>query len=83
MQTTVSIPNPIFEASERLSQRLGLSRSELYIAAITAYLKAHRKSKVTAALNRVYKTEASTISPVLVKMQVISVEGEGVGDTTW
>ena len=78
MQTTVSIsiPNPVFEASERLSQKLGLPRSELYIAALTAYLKAHQESKVTTALNHIYKTETSAISPSLVKMQVVSVNGE-------
>ena len=78
MQTaiSISIPNPIFEAAEQLARKLCLSLDELYSTALTTYLNAHRDSEVTAALDRVYETEASAISPVLVKMQVVSV-GEG------
>ncbi len=72
MKTDVLIPNPIFEAAERLSQELGMSRSELYAAALTAYLEAHQ-NKVTRALDQVYTTESSAIAPDLVQMQVVSI----------
>lgn len=39
MKTAVSIPDPIFEAAEAMSKRLGLSRSELYARALQAYFK--------------------------------------------
>ncbi len=73
MKTDVLIPNPIFEAAERLSQELDVSRSELYIAALTAYLKTHQDSAITRALDRVYATESSALAPDLVQMQVVSI----------
>lgn len=76
MKMDISIPNPIYEASEQLAQRLGISLSELYTAALTAYVTAHQRGEVTEALNRVYETESSTIEPVLVKIQLASVGGE-------
>jgi len=73
MKTDVLIPNPIFEAAKQLSQKLGMSRSELYTAALTAYLKAHRDSAITWALDQICTTESSTIAPNLVQMQVVSI----------
>ena len=73
MKINIFIPNPIFEAAERLSQQLGMSRNELYAAALSAYLEAHQDSKVTRALDRVYATESSAIAPDLVQMQVVSI----------
>ena len=73
MKMNVFIPAPIFEAAERLSQELNVSRSELYTAALTAYLEAHQDSKVTQALDQVYTTESSAIAPDLVQMQVVSI----------
>ena len=75
MKADISIPNPIYEAAEQLAQRLGMSLSELYTAALTAYVTAHQE-EVTEALNRVYETESSTIEPVLVRIQLASVGGE-------
>lgn len=82
MRLAISIPLPLFKAVERLSQRLNLSRSELYVAALTTYLKNHQESEVTEALNQVYETEESSMPPVLVEMQVASIE-EKTNDTTW
>jgi hypothetical protein len=76
MKADISIPNPVYEAAEQLAQRLGMSLSELYTAALTAYVTAHQKGEVTEALNRVYETESSTIEPGLVNIQLASVGGE-------
>ncbi len=73
MKTDILIPNPIFEAIEQLSQRLSISRDELYAAALTAYLEAHRDSEITWALDRVYATESSALAPDLVQMQAVSI----------
>jgi hypothetical protein len=76
MKTAISIPNPIFEAAERLAQELGISRSELYTTAIAAYVEAHRSEDVTEKLNKVYRGEASTLDPVLIQLQIASLDGE-------
>ena len=36
MKTDISIPNPIFEAATKLAQKLDMSLSELYTAALAA-----------------------------------------------
>ncbi len=54
MKTAISIPDPVFKTAERLAKRLGLSRSELYVRAISSYVEKHRSQKVTDLLNEVY-----------------------------
>ena len=78
METTITIPNPIYEASEQLARRLDVSLSDLYTIALTAYLTSHREEDVTKSLNRVYETEASSLDPGLVHLQVASI-----GDERW
>jgi len=38
MKTEVSIPNPIFEAAQQLAEQLNMSLSDLYTAAVMAYV---------------------------------------------
>jgi metal-responsive CopG/Arc/MetJ family transcriptional regulator len=63
MKTAISIPNPVFEAADRLARRLGVSRSELYVRAIAAFLDRHRRENVTATLDRVYGTSTPSQLP--------------------
>ncbi len=54
MKTAISIPDAVFKTAENLAKRLGLSRSELYVRAISSYVETHRNQKVTDLLNEVY-----------------------------
>lgn len=74
----ISIPNPIFEAAKQLSQKLGMSLSELYTAALAAYVAAYQDEEVTEKLNKVYEVEPSTLEPELVTLQVAAI-----GDESW
>jgi len=76
MKTDISIPNPVYQAAEKLAKELGISLSELYSAALTAYVSEHKRQSVTEKLNEVYKTEASSIEPELVEIQVVAVGNE-------
>jgi cell division ATPase FtsA len=76
MRTDISVPRAISEAAEQMAQRLGISLSELYTAALTAYVATHQKNEVTRLLNQVYEVEPSDIEPVLVNLQVASLDGE-------
>ncbi len=57
MKTAISIPDPVFNTAERLAKRLGLSRSELYVRAISKYVEAHKNQKVIETLNEIYAGE--------------------------
>lgn len=76
MKTTVIIPNPVYESTEQLAQRLNVSLSELYTAALAAYVNAHQRENVTEALNQIYESEPSTMEPELVELQVASIKDE-------
>jgi metal-responsive CopG/Arc/MetJ family transcriptional regulator len=73
MKTAVSLPDPLFEAADQLARRLGISRSELYAAALGEYLRSYRDEGVTEALNRVYEEEDSSLDPVLEALQAASL----------
>jgi len=76
MKSDISVPNPVFHAAENLAKKMGVSLSELYTAALNAYVAEHQKEDVTDALNRVLETEPSSVEPEMVKMLVMSIGGE-------
>ena len=76
MKTDISIPNPVFRATENLARKMGVSLSELYTAALNAYVAEHQKENITDALDQVYANEESALEPELLKMQVVSLEGK-------
>ena len=79
MKTDISIPNPIYEAATKLAEKLDISLSELYVAALTAYVATHENNNITAQLNDVYdEAGKSELDPELVALQVASI-----GDERW
>ena len=73
MKTEISIPNPIFEAAQQLAQQLNMSLSELYTAALAAYVAEYQNEDVTEKLNQVYETEPSNLESDLVTLQLASI----------
>ena len=53
MKTAISISDEIFKRAERLTRRLGVSRSQLYAHAFDDYVKKRRPESITEAMNRV------------------------------
>lgn len=74
MKFDISIPNPVLLAAENLAKKMGVSLSELYTAALNAYVAEHQKENITETLNQVYIDELSTLEPELVKMQVVGLK---------
>ncbi|HZA66623.1 MAG TPA: ribbon-helix-helix domain-containing protein [Geminicoccaceae bacterium] len=72
MKTAVSLPDPLFEAADRLARQLGKSRSQLYAEAVREYLAKHRDDDITARLNEVYdaEPELAELDPVLDALQL-------------
>ncbi len=63
MKVAVSIPDDVFEAGERASRRLRVSRSRFYAEAVQAYAKEHSGDDVTRRLNAVYQERDSRLDP--------------------
>jgi metal-responsive CopG/Arc/MetJ family transcriptional regulator len=76
MKTAISLPDPLFEAAEALAARLSMSRSQLYGAALEAYLRSHRDEGITERLNRLYADEPSELDPVIARIQSASLRRE-------
>ena len=76
MKTAISIPDPIFEAADKLARRLGMSRSELYANAVAKFVDSHRYESVVRALDDIYGETESIIDPVLLQMQLNSLSKE-------
>lgn len=72
MKTAISIPDPVFEAAERLAKRLGKSRSQLYSEAVAHYVEQRRDAEVTDRLNAILDTEVEVdeLDPVLDALQL-------------
>ncbi len=80
MKTAVSIPDPVFDAAELVSKRMGVSRSRLYTMAIERLVKRERTRDVQKALDAVYGNVDSRLDPALAAMQFASLVGE---DEEW
>lgn len=76
MKIAISVPNEIFEAGEHLAKQLGLSRSQLYANALSAYLSERGATAVTAKLNAVYSSESSKLDAEFVRAQLRRVADE-------
>lgn len=70
MKTAISIPDEVFEAADRAAKRLGVSRSELYAAAVHEYVERRRTEDVTTKLNEVYTSNDSNVDPNLQNMEL-------------
>jgi metal-responsive CopG/Arc/MetJ family transcriptional regulator len=76
MKVAVSIPDPIFEAAERLAKQRRVPRSQLFAEALEAYLEARDAQAVTASLNEIYASESSALEEGLQKAQHDSIVHE-------
>lgn len=69
MKVAVSVPDPIFDAAERLAKARRVPRSQVFSEALEAYVAKHDASAVTAKLDAIYGREASAVDPALATAQ--------------
>ena len=74
MKIALSIPDDLFDTAEKLSKRLGVSRSRLYASALAEFLAKHRGGPVTRRLNAVYATQDSELEARVRRLQKQSIE---------
>ncbi len=76
MKIAISVPDPLFEAAERISKQLRMPRSHLYARALEAYVKSHRSVGVRETLEAVYARESSELDPMLEDLQAEALREE-------
>ena len=74
VKTAVSIPDPIFEAADRLARRRRISRSELYAEALAKLLDADESAEVTERLDDVYAQRSSELDTGLSALQAAAID---------
>jgi hypothetical protein len=53
MKTAISVPNDVFELSERLAKKLKVSRSKIFAMGVEKLGKEHDEEEIIANINRV------------------------------
>jgi len=76
MKVAVSIPDPIFEAADRLARQRDIPRSQVFAEALAAYLELRNSETVTALLNEIYDHESSVLDTALTSAQFDSINHE-------
>ena len=76
MRTAISLPESLLHAADGLATRAGMTRSELFRAAVMDYIENHKHDHVREALDAVYGGRSSQIDDELVQMQVMSLPKE-------
>ena len=73
MKIAISIPDNLFDAAEKVAQRLGISRSELYRRAVQRYLSDLSDHVIREKLDVVYGDDSSTLDPGIEYLQGASL----------
>ena len=76
VKTAVSIPDPIFEAADRLARRRRISRSELYAEALAQLLETDESRGITERLDDVYGERSSELDPGLAAAQALAIDDD-------
>jgi metal-responsive CopG/Arc/MetJ family transcriptional regulator len=80
MKITVSIPDPVFCAAERLARRLGITRSELYQRALRYFLESRSHAVIRETLDTVY---ADSPEESRLDAAVEFAQGQSVPENDW
>ncbi len=75
MKTAISVPNDVFELSERLAKKLKVSRSKIFAMGVKK-LGEEYDDKITERLNEFYSKEKAEIDPVIMQMAALSLPKE-------
>ena len=76
MKVAISVPDPIFDAAERLAKQRAVPRSRLFAEALEEYISRHGSEAVTDRLNAVYAVENSGVEEAIAHAQLGSVVDE-------
>ena len=73
MKTAISLTDATFRRADEVARRLGLSRSELYVKALEAYLGPPSDDEITSKFDAVYADVPSNLDPELRAAQLRAI----------
>lgn len=71
MKSDITIPNSIYQVTEKLAKEKGISLSELYVAALNAYIAENAKKGIAEQSDIVYLTQPISADE-FVQLQIIA-----------
>ncbi|MDN5864901.1 MAG: hypothetical protein L0I62_06750 [Gammaproteobacteria bacterium] len=69
MKVAISVPDPVFDAAERLAKQRAVPRSRLFTEALEQYLAKRGSEAVTERLNAVYAVERSGVEQAMTQVE--------------
>ncbi len=76
MKTAISVPDDVFELSEKLAKKLKVSRSKIFALGVKKLAEEHDEQALIDNINAVCEKVDTSVDPVLFKMAMMSVPKE-------
>lgn len=76
MKTAISVPDDVFELSERLAKKLKVSRSKIFAMGVKKLAEEHDEEELIANINKVCEKVDTSVDPILFKLAMMSVPKE-------
>lgn len=73
MKTAISVPDDVFELSEKLAKKLKVSRSQVYAMGIRKLAEENDREAMIAKINEICEKVDTSLDPVLMQMQILSL----------
>ena len=73
MKTAISVPNEVFQLSEKLAKKLKVSRSAIFAMGVKKSAEEHDEDEIIAQINRVCEKVDTSVDPVLFQMAMLSL----------
>lgn len=76
MKTAISVPNDVFELSEKLAKKLKVSRSQIFAMGVKKLAEEYDEEDLIANINKVCEKVDTSVDPVLFKMAMMALPKE-------
>ena len=76
MDVSVTLPDEVARRAEELADELGMSRDELYAAAVTRFVNGQHAKEITERLDEVYAMADSDLDDALKRSQAAALPVE-------
>jgi antitoxin MazE6 len=76
VKVAISLPDQLFLHAEAAAKTRGVSRSQLYAAALADFLQQHQPREITERLNAIYGQKTAKVDRVLNHMQLRALPKE-------
>jgi hypothetical protein len=76
MKTAISVPNDVFELSERLAKKLKVSRSKIFAMGVKKLAEEHDEDDIIARINAVCDEIDTSLDPAIKAYQSRMIKRE-------